>query len=72
LALEPTQYDIDWVLESLSPEAKGMHHEADHLSLSSTEAENAWSYISTFWYVFTVKYLIRQQNNFNSLGKNMF
>jgi hypothetical protein len=72
LALEPTQYAVDWVLESLSPEAKGMHHEADHLSPCSTEAGNAWSYTSTLWYVFTVQCLIRQQNNFTLLIRKKY
>jgi hypothetical protein len=64
LGLRCIQYEVGLVLESLSPETKGMQHEANHLSPTSTEVRNVWSYISTSWYVFMAQCSMQNQNNF--------
>jgi hypothetical protein len=40
---------------------------ADHLLPSSARVKNAWSYISTSWYVFMVWCLVKKNDNFTLL-----
>ena len=46
----PTQFPVYWLLGVLSLGSKRPGHEADHLSPSSAEVENEWSYTSTLPY----------------------
>jgi hypothetical protein len=47
-AVGSTQPSIQWVPGALSLGVKRPESEADHLSLSSAEVKNAWSYTFTF------------------------
>jgi hypothetical protein len=51
-AVEATQPPIQWVLESLLPGVKRPERETDHLSQSSTDLKDVWSYTSASPYIF--------------------
>jgi hypothetical protein len=63
-ALGPTQPPIRWVLGILSPGIKRPGREADHLSPTSAEVKNTWSYTSTPQYVFMIWLLVKHRVNF--------
>jgi hypothetical protein len=57
MALWLTQPSFQWVPEVISVQENLSRREADHLSQSSAEIKNGWSYDSTLLYVFMARCL---------------
>jgi hypothetical protein len=56
---------MKWVLRALSPEIKRPVREADHSPPSSAEVKNVWGYTITPQYVFKLRCLGKQSDNFS-------
>jgi hypothetical protein len=66
-ALGPTHHPLQWVPRVLTPRVKWPGREADHSSLSSAEAKNAWTCIFTSQCVFMAWCLVKHKDNFTLL-----
>jgi hypothetical protein len=66
--LGPMQLRIlKWVPGALSLVVERSGREADHSPPSSAEVKNAWSYTSTYLYVFMVWYVVKHSDNYSTL-----
>jgi hypothetical protein len=60
----PTPYPMGTGGSFMGGGVKWQGREADHSPTSIVEVKNAWSYTSTFHYIFIKWYLIKHKDNF--------